>query len=55
MNKILGMLIAFLGLSTADSYGHQLEKYIVSKSPQDVYDIERLTQEFDRKNNQRFI
>jgi len=55
MNKILGMLIAFLGLSTADSYGYQLEKYIVSRNPQDAGDIERFTQEFSRKQQQRFL
>ena len=55
MNKILGMLIAFLGLSTADSYGYQLEKYIVSRNPQDAGDIERFTQEFSRKQQQGFL
>ena len=56
MKKFLGMLIAFLGFSTADSYGTELEKYIVGRNPQDTGDIERLTYEFHRKqSNWRFL
>ena len=51
MKKFLGMLIAFLGFSTADTYGTALEKYIVGRNPQDVGDIERLTYEFHRKQS----
>jgi hypothetical protein len=55
MEKILGMLIAFLGLSP-DTYGTELEKYINSRNPQDAGDIERLTYEFHRKqSNWRFL
>jgi hypothetical protein len=53
--KLLGMLLAFLGFSSVDSYGSALERYIVSRSPQDIGDIERLTQEFDRKQSERFL
>ena len=52
--KLLGMLLAFLGFST-DTYGSALERYIVSRNPQDIGDIERLTQEFDRKQSERFL
>lgn len=54
MMKLLGMLIAFLGFS-ADSYGTELEKYIVSHNPQDIGDIERLAQEYNRKLNEGFL
>ena len=53
--RLLGMLFAFLGFSSMDTYGSALERYIVSRNPQDIGDIERLTQEFDRKQNQRFL
>ena len=55
MKKILGMLLVFLGFST-DTYGTELEKYIVGRNPQDVGDIERLTYEFHRKQSDwRFL
>jgi hypothetical protein len=54
MKKILGMLLVFLGFS--ETYGTELEKYIVGRNPQDVGDIERLTYEFHRKqSNWRFL
>jgi len=53
--KLLGMLIAFLGFST-DTYGTELEKYIVGQNPQDAGDVERLTYEFHRKQSDwRFL
>ena len=55
MKKILGMLLVFLGFST-DTYGTELEKYIVGRNPQDAGDIERLTYEFHLKQSEwRFI
>ena len=55
MKKILGMLLVFLGFST-DTYGTELEKYIVGRNPQDAGDIERLTYEFHRKQSDwRFL
>ncbi len=48
--KLLGMLLVFLGFST-DTYGSQLEQYIVGRNPQDVGDVERLTYEFHRKQS----
>lgn len=48
MKKILGMLVAFLGLFT-DSYGSQLEEYISSRNPKDICDVERYTLEFNQK------
>jgi hypothetical protein len=50
MMKLLGTLLVFLGFST-DTYGSQLEQYIVGRNPQDVGDVERLTYEFHRKQS----
>lgn len=52
MKKILGTLIAFLGFFT-DSYGSQLEKYIISKNPKDAGDVERYTLEFNAKQSRQ--
>ena len=30
------------------SYRNKLERYIVSHNPQNIYDVEKLTEEFDR-------
>lgn len=30
-------------------YQSQLDRYVASKHPKDVYDVERLTREFDQK------
>jgi hypothetical protein len=54
MKKLLGMLIVFLGFS-AESYGTQLEKYIVSCNPQDIGDVERLALEYNRKLKEGFL
>jgi len=55
MKKFLGMLLVFLGFST-DTYGTELEKYIVGRNPKDAGDIERLTYEFHRKQSDwRFL
>lgn len=53
--RLLGMLLAFLGFSNVDTYGSALERYIVSRNPQDIGDIERFTQEFDRKQSEGFL
>ena len=55
MKKFLGMLVVFLGFST-DTYGTELERYIVNRNPKDAGDIERLTNEFHRKQSDwRFL
>ena len=55
MKKLLGMLLVFLGFST-DTYGTELEKYIVGRNPKDAGDVERLTYEFHRKqSNWKFL
>jgi hypothetical protein len=52
--KLLGMLIAFLGFST-ESYGTELEKYIVSHDPKDTADVERLASEYQLKQSRNFL
>lgn len=37
------------------TYGSALEAYIVSNDPQDVCDVDRLTREFDQKNQGGFL
>ena len=54
MKKFLGILIAFLGFSS-ESYGTQLENYIISHNPQDTGDVERLAQEYNRKLKEGFL
>ena len=55
MKKILGTLLMFLGFYS-ETYGTELEKYIVGRNPQDIGDIDRLTYEFHRKQSDwRFL
>ncbi len=53
MKLILG-IFAFLGFSQ-DSYGTELEKYIVSHAPKHTADIERLTIEYQLKQARSFL
>ena len=54
MVGLIGPLVALA--SQSNTYGSRLEEYIVSKNPQDVGDIERLTYEFHRKQSDwRFL
>jgi len=52
---VIGVAIPLLGLLSNQSYGSQLEQYINSKNPKDIGDIERLTNEFERKSQQRYL
>jgi hypothetical protein len=52
---VIGIAIPLLGLLSNQSYGSQLEQYINSKNPKDIGDIERLTNEFERKSQQRYL
>lgn len=46
----------FLGLfkpsKKPNEYGSELERYIVSRQPQSIYDIEQLTRQFDSQLSQ---
>ena len=35
------------------TYGSELEAYIISKNPQSTYDVEYWTNQFDKKQNER--
>jgi len=52
---VIGVAIPLLGLLSNQSYGSQLEQYINSKNPVDIGDVERLTNEFERKSAQRYL
>ncbi len=54
MKKLLGMLVAFLGFS-AESYGTELERYIISHNPQHTGDVDRLVFEYNKKLNKEFL
>ena len=46
----------YLVIPKQDTYGNQLENYITSNNPKNVGDVERLTQEFDRKiSDEKFL
>jgi hypothetical protein len=51
---IIGPLVA-LAAESQSTYGSQLEQYIVSKQPQDVADIERLTKQFELESSKRYL
>jgi hypothetical protein len=52
---VVAIAIPLLGLLSNQSYGSQLEQYINSRNPMDVGDIDRLTNEFQRKTQQRYL
>jgi hypothetical protein len=37
--------------SNLHEYGSELERYIMAHNPESTHDIERLTRDFERKNN----
>jgi hypothetical protein len=53
MVGIIGPLLALV--SESQSYGSQLEQYIVSKQPQDVADIERFTRQYELESSKRYL
>jgi hypothetical protein len=48
----LGTFFGFIAMF-ADTYGSDLEKYIVSRNPQHAGDVERLTVEYNQKQAKR--
>jgi len=40
-------------LQSPNVYGTELEKYISSKNPQNTYDVEYWTTQFDKKQNEK--
>ena len=53
MVGIVGPLVALA--SESNTYGSRLEEYIVSKHPQDVADIERLTRDYEIASSKRYL
>jgi hypothetical protein len=51
---IIGPLFALIS-EKQPTYGSQLEEYIVSQNPRDIADVERLTNEYDRKTKEGYL
>ena len=52
LNMITGYIQKmYKSVEKPQTYSSALEAYIVSKNPQSTYDVEYLTQEFDRNRN----
>jgi hypothetical protein len=45
-------LIGPIEMKPAQTYGSELESYIVSHQPQSIYDVEQLTRQFDTQLSQ---
>ena len=62
---MLGVILAFVILAVVgavapaivkgETYGSQLENYIVSNNPKDAADVERLTREYQEKEQRNFL
>ena len=46
-------LFTLLGSFVQETYGSDLEKYIVSNNPQHVGDVERLTTEYNQRTSKK--
>jgi hypothetical protein len=46
-------LINFAGMFFNETYGSDLEKYIISNNPQHPGDVDRLTQEYNHNQSKR--
>ena len=45
--SFIGALVSLFNPST---YGSDLEQYIISRNPQNVYDVEKYTLEYEQKD-----
>jgi hypothetical protein len=53
---VVGIIGPLIALATeSQTYGSQLEQYIVSNNPKDTGDVERLTREYDLSASKRFL
>ena len=43
----------FKRIKESNTYGSELETYIVSKNPQSTYDVEYWTAQYDKKQNEK--
>ena len=51
----IGAICVVGAMSSTVTYGSKLEQYIVDKNPQNIYDIERLAKEYDKKTSQGLL
>lgn len=54
---IVGLVVPLFAMASEkqSTYGSHLEEYIVSQNPQDIFDVERLTSNYDRRNKQGYL
>lgn len=53
INQLTGYLHKFIQrVEKPQTYGSDLERYIVSHQPQSIYDVEQLTKQYDTKLSQ---
>lgn len=54
---VVGIISPLIAMITQKqpTYGSQLEEYIVSQNPRDIADVERLTNEYDRKTKEGYL
>ncbi len=53
---MVGIIAPLIALSSeSNTYGSQLEEYIVSKNPQDTADIERLARDYQMASSKRYL
>jgi len=44
---LASIIEALRSLFKHNSYGHELERYIISRFPQSTYDVEKMTREYE--------
>jgi hypothetical protein len=55
LSLIAAYVHSFIGpieMKPAQTYGSELERYIMSHNPQSIYDVEQLTRQFDTQLSQ---
>lgn len=62
---MIGVILAFVVLAVvaifaphvvkSETYGSKLENFIVSNNPKDTYDVERLTREYQEREQRNFL
>lgn len=52
---LAGVCVAMVGMFRETSYGRELESYIISRNPQGPGDVERLTVEYQREQDRKYI
>ena len=52
---LAGVGIGLIGMFRETTYGRELESYIISRNPQNAGDVERLTVEYQREQDRKFI